>query len=910
MTKNQRKKNCFLFVWTLLFCFLMSGTVFAQTTEATMGGTVVDDQGNNLPRVRITVRNVETGYILGGESRIDGSYLLSGIPPGKYEVEVSLDGFSTQKRTGLTFNVGAQLTINFTLTPTTVKEEVIVTAEAPMVEMTKSEISAVVDRKDIDDLPLFNRDFTALTLLKAGVQGDRANGLSYAQSEMIVDGMSNENTGALIPRSGIPADAIQEFRVITNQFQAEYGRAAGLLRSVATRSGTNDWRGRVFFFYRDEAYDTPNYFVNHAEYKGPELPKDQWEKSPYEYYRFGGYFGGPVIKDKAHFFLAYEGKQFTSYATVTSPLAPETVPVTDDGNQVLLKINYQANEKNLFSFRYNFDIFRIENSLVGGRRTKERANNRYGDIHEFQANWTFFPSGSMVNELRISYASTVGGVKSPNPDAFSIVRPSGLLGADIVVPLTADQFQFEISDNFSLFLANHNIKFGFDYWHEYDKLNLPLFLPGQFLFLTDRPFNPADPSTYPFMFMGNKGDPRVNQNVQIFAVFVQDTWKINNRLAVNLGFRFNYMDMYGEFEDKWNIKNLNPRFGFSWDPVGDGKTSIRGGIGTFTANNSGGVPMTVVQMNRMDMQVIIFPNYPDPYTPNPFFPPIPVPPVTKATWSIQDNFIHPYTLQTTLGFKREFITDLSISADLVWTKGYHIMRQENWNPVIPGTAIPGSPIPPKHKDPTRGDEYVFADNGKSEFKGLYFTLEKRYSHGWALEVSYTLSESKNEGGDQAGAEVHSYEDDAWERQYGPGDKDARHRLAVNGIVDLPFGFQLSGIFYYRSALPWTAYYLTDVNKDSLAFDYVDEHRNARRGFNEFYINARLSKFIQINPVRLSLFVEVYNLTNRTNFAPEKFLVEAGADYTPINNRQGAPNFGEPNTAGDPRLIQFGVRLDF
>lgn len=899
----QRRKGVF-FLCVLTIFFLVFGTAIAQTTETTLEGRVTDEEGGGLPGVSIKARNMETGYVLGASSRADGRYRISAIPPGKYEIEVTLSGFATQKRQGLTFNVGAGVTIDFRLSPAAIKEEVVVTAEAPMVEMTKSEISSVVDRKRIDDLPLLSRDYTSLTLLKAGVQGDRANGLSYAQSEMIVDGMSNENTGALVPRSTIPADAIQEFRVITNQFQAEYGRAAGLLRSVATRSGTNNWRGRVSLFYRDEVLDDVNYFVNHATYEGPELSKDQWQKPPYDYLRYGGNLGGPIIKDKAHFFIAYEGKQFTSNATITSPLVPrETVPVTDDSSQALIKINYQANEKNIFSFRYNFNLLRLTNSLVGGLRTKERANDRVGDIHEFQANWTFFPSGNMLNELRIFYDDSNGKITSPaSPDAYSIVRPSGLLGKDIVVPMTAHFKQFEISDNFSFFLSNHNIKFGFDYWHENDILYLPLYIPGEFQFLTDKPFNSADPSTYPFMFMGNKGDPSVNQNVQIFAVFVQDTWKISNRLNLNLGLRFNYMDMLSGAEDKSNIRNLNPRVGFSWDPVGDGKTSIRGGIGTFTANNSGGLNMTVVQMNNLDMQVIMFPNYPDPYKPNPFFPSTIVP-VTKATWRVADNFIHPYTLQATLGFKREFIVDLSLGADLVLAKGYHILRQENWNPVIPGKSV-------IRKDPTRGDANVWADNGKSDFKGAYFTLEKRYSHGWTLEVSYTLSDSQNEGGDQAGTSVDSYEENGWERKFGPGDKDARHRLAVNGIVDLPFGFQLSGIFYYRSALPWTAYYTADVNKDSLARDYVDEHRNARRGFDEFYINARLSKFIQINPVRLSLFAEVFNLTNRTNFAPEKFLVDAGASYNPIFNRLDSPNFGKPNIAGDPRLIQFGVRLDF
>ena len=144
---------------------------------------------------------------------------------------------------------------------------------------------------------------------------------------------------------------------------------------------------------------------------------------------------------------------------------------------------------------------------------------------------------------------------------------------------------------------------------------------------------------------------------------------------------------------------------------------------------------------------------------------------------------------------------------------------------------------------------------------------------------------------------HGYEEDAWETQYGPTRRDARHRLAITGIYDLPLGFQLSALFYYRSSLPWNAVYAGDVNKDGLSGDYVDEHRNSRRGFDSYYLNARISKYIQISRIRLQFFGEVYNLTNKTSF-------------TNIANVYDTPNFGKPIQADNQRLIQIGIRLDF
>jgi len=915
MSCFEHKKKFVLFL-ALLFTiyFLMSGKVFPQTTLVTLDGLIADEEGTGLPGVAIKVKNMETGYIYTATTRPDGQYIISGIQPGKYEIEVSLSGFAREIRGGLIFNVGSRLTINFTLKSATIEEEVTVTASAPMVEVTKSEISSVVDRKKIDDLPLIDRDYEALTLLKAGTQrgpqmgegggshysGFRANAMPRGYGEMLIDGVSNETTPYGKTRSDIPADAIQEFRVITNQFQAEYGNSSELLRSAITRSGTNDLRGRISFFYRDEVFDDVNYFVNHKTYKGEKLPEDQWKKPPYDLYRFGGVLGGPIKKDKAHFFVAYEGFRSTTYSTITSPLVSrETVDVPRSTNQFLVKLDYQLNEKNIFSFRYGFDNYTTKNLGVGGYSTMDRIRDDFDKRHDFQVNWTFFPSDKTMNELRFLYGysyvySTIPekwldekGIKKL--DSYSIIRPSGSFGPSSGHPMFEKTGRYQLVDNFSVFLGEHSIKFGVDVsrtpWHN----GQPSGIPGGFTFLTDKPFNAKDSTTYPYRFSYNVGNPDIVVDYYLIGAFVQDTWRIHRRLTLNIGLRYSVVYSDGIDLDKWDIRNLNPRFGFSWDPVGDGKTSIRGGIGTFTANPTANIAGYTVFMSRMKGYTIMFPNYPDPFKPNPFFPPQPGA-VSTVIFNAKKDQIAPYTLQTTLGFQREVFSDFSLGADLVWARGYYLMYQTETNPVIPGTYF-------IRVNPALGSIRTVVDNGKSDYKALMLTASKRFSKGWALEIAYTLSRSMSDTESEFSGSQYPYEDPQKTRMYGPASMDARHRLATSGIFDLPFGFQLSALFYYVSPTPWNAVYNLDVNKDGLTGDYVDDHLNSRSGFDEYYLNARISKYINIMRFRLQLFAEGYNITNRGNF-------------TNVYGRYGTANFGLPLAAGSPREIQFGIRLDW
>lgn len=251
--------------------------------------------------------------------------------------------------------------------------------------------------------------------------------------------------------------------------------------------------------------------------------------------------------------------------------------------------------------------------------------------------------------------------------------------------------------------------------------------------------------------------------------------------------------------------------------------------------------------------------------------------------------ISPYSVQTTLGFQREFMTDLSLGFDLVWTTGHHFVRIDNDNAIIPGTGY-------LRPDNTKADLFVLRSKGRSDYKGLYVTVSKHFSHGWSLDIAYTLSRSWSDLEESGSTPLASYGPNGWVQMWGPSDVDATHRLAVTSILDLPLGFQLSALAYYRSALPFTPFYANDINQDGLP-DMVDSYRNTRRGFDEFYLNLRASKFISINRLRFQLFAEAYNVTNRANFAS-------------VNDIINTSGFGQPLAAGAPRRVQLGARFDF
>ncbi|MHB8054122.1 MAG: TonB-dependent receptor [Candidatus Aminicenantales bacterium] len=895
-------KAFFSFVLVLVAVgVLTAGTALAQSTSATLEGFVKETGGEGLPGATVNVLNAETGFQRGATSRPDGSYIISGIIPGTYKVEASLSGFTSQVRTDVVLAVGGRIKIDFALPQASLNAEVQVVAEAPLIEVSKSEISSVVNRAQIESLPLLNRDFSDLSIIKAGVLEGVSNAQPVGSGEMVVDGISNESVGSNTLGTMLPADAIQEFRVITNQATAEFGNMSGMVTTAITRSGTNELQGRLSFFYRDEAFDSVNYFANHAEYNGPELPKDQWEESPYSRTDVSGFIGGPIVKDKAHFFLSFERVDAKDYTMITSPLVDRQSVEQKSWNYIIMaKFNYQLNKTNQFSLRLNMAPSSAGNQGIGGMYTLEQAYAAKTQSYSAVAEWTWFPSANTMNELRLNFSKS----KYQNETdvySYEIDRPSGYLGKNSNQPQDGYEDKFEIVDNFNLFLGRHSIKAGADFITAPSGIeNMYLYMPGIFIFTTDAPFNPANFGTYPYMFQYNSSTKPITIDMPytMLGAFVQDSWKVTSNFTLNYGLRYNYYDLTGLDFKAFSGSNFNPRIAFSWDPSGMGKSSIRGGIGTYTANLSSATTAPIIFWSQFALRVRIFPGYPDPFAPNPFFPPIIDFAADTGDYTTSE-LAAPYSLQASIGYQRELTKDIAVSADLVYTRGYNLLRRFNQNPVIPGTSY-------EHVNPDIGNVWVVECAGKSEYKGLYLNFNKRYSQGWSLDVAYTFSKSDADT-DSMGGDVNidagsitmpwTYDANGWERAYGRTTYDARHKITVTGLVDLPWGFQLSGLFFYRSAYPWNAVYAEDVNLDGLTGDYVDYYRNSREGFDEMWLNVRLSKFFRFDKLSFQLFAEGFNLTNRVN-------------YWTVNNVYGAPGFGNPITAADPRLIQLGVRIDW
>src|SRR5580658_5190234 len=302
-----------LCVLSLALGITQYATAQATVSFALLNGTVSDEAGRTIARATVTVRSLDTNQTFTAVSSDTGFYALPGLPPGRYELAVSSAGFGKYTRTGVELTVGQTATLNVTLKVAGVKEEVVVSTEAPAVETTRSEVSQVIDARQITDLPISGRLFTDFALLAPSVATSRTSlgttftefevtqisfgGMRSFSNEITVDGADFVNTITGVQRATPPQDSVQEFRVVNNSFGAEYGRALGGIVNIVTRSGSNQLHGSVYEFLQNSATDARSLL------QPSPLPAELREN------QFGGTLGGPIKKDKTFFFLNYEGRR-------------------------------------------------------------------------------------------------------------------------------------------------------------------------------------------------------------------------------------------------------------------------------------------------------------------------------------------------------------------------------------------------------------------------------------------------------------------------------------------------------------------------------------------------------------------------------------------------------------------------
>jgi outer membrane receptor protein involved in Fe transport len=630
----------------VLGCLLTAGPALAQTALGTLRGAVLDQQGGALPGVSLVAVQVDTNTSQTAQTGPNGQYVLPNLRPGKYEITVELSGFVTVKQ-ALELRVGQDLTVNVTMKLGGVAENVTVVANSITVE-TQSTLATVITNKQIDDLPTVSRDFSALATISPGATTSTATGTGQGTgvsisgqrpftNGIVVDGASNQMQFYGRQSNDFPQDWIQEFQVLTNSFSAEYGQAAGGMLNVITRSGSNSIKGRGYGFFRDDKFDQPPFS---GRYTGT-TPIFLSSTPPFDQQRYGGFLGGPLVKNRAFYFAGVERLTLTQSEVLgISDYWRQTVAdtvITNGQRQTvgMGKVDVNFSEKQRAYFRYTDDYKRFPNvggTSPGGSAPLETLETRQtfgGPLWNVLGNFTTTVSNRAFNEARVSYgvnkpwilANIAGGkggsalleaagynttVGNATGKFARSTFPGASFGATSFTGLEGEGNLFVV-DNFSFIAGSHQLKFGGVIARQQMYMDVEAAHVGIWGFTQDRRFDANDPNTFPSTFSGNIGTGVANPVVWNPALYVQDTWQAGTNLTFNLGVRYDldrtplsvnqYVDGYNQriisrlggaaplqksVADK---NNVSPRVGAVWVPTADRKTTLRSSFGFYYDQN-------------------------------------------------------------------------------------------------------------------------------------------------------------------------------------------------------------------------------------------------------------------------------------------------------------------------------------
>jgi outer membrane receptor protein involved in Fe transport len=500
-------KRALLVVLTIVLSSVVPHSAFAQAVIAVaqLNGTVRDTTGSVVANASVTLRNLDNNRTYMSTSDASGFYIVPNLPPGPYELNVTYTGFEPYVQSGIPLRVGQTATLDVTLAVQGVRQAVDVTLEAPAIEPTRTEISNVIETKQIESLPISGRLFTDFALLTPGVTTGRTSvgstitefevtrvsfaGMRDLSNQVTVDGADNINTATGSQRATPPQEAVQEFRVVNNSFGAEYGRALGGIVNIVTKSGTNTFHGSVYDYFQNNA-------LNARSLLQPEPQPDTLRQN-----QFGFTLGGPLKRDKTFFFANYEGQRrgesptypgvllnnigLINASKVALGIAPENLAVlkTKDNDYAFGRIDHQFRTGNQLSLRYNIEDARNLNQLVGatldggGIGAPSSGHNVFLSDQSLAGTVTSQIGSNIVNTALGQYArrryNFPGVSGEPNLD----IPNELLLGHNFGVLDKIWETRFQGSDSMSWISGKHFVRFGADVNHVRNYVLWPGFTP-------------------------------------------------------------------------------------------------------------------------------------------------------------------------------------------------------------------------------------------------------------------------------------------------------------------------------------------------------------------------------------------------------------------------------------------------
>jgi outer membrane receptor protein involved in Fe transport len=847
-----------------ILALLLAIPGLAAAQNAQINGSVRDQTGAIVPGATVTARNQETGLTRSDVSDDKGDFRLPALPPGIYKVTVELAGFNTETRPDILLTIEQTASLAFTLKPATVAETLTVTGESPIVDTNRSDIATSVSPQQIQDLPVASRRWIDLVMLVPGTSQDNIRGFFYRgnanigggtreySNMSVVDGVNNTWAEMGEPRQNFAMDSIREFKVSTSNYKAEYGLATGGVMTVVSKSGTNSLHGSGLLFFRDKVLTAKEYF--------------QTTKPDYRRYQYGGTVGGPIVRDKAHFFFAVEATDETQFFTVFANGLWPTVPLGDTTIQgegtypseqnrwtYTAKVDYQLKQNQSVFMR-----FAQENEyrpiITSGGRTHPTASFDFAVPRQsIVGAHTWIINDRMLNDARFQYAYSKYEVSAPyshgslDPGDFGTAR-TGLCSVQYSFPSIivggcgnsqmGPEHRWEFKDDFSFLKANwggtHQWKLGFDYSYipfDADNLGVPL---GSYTFPKDTPYNPSDQTTWPTQYTETR--PRyANVPTKHLAFYLQDDWELGRGMTFNLGLRYDrqigsfnedlphlqelagevipgagyppgtdwYNTFYKDSQKRGDRNNFGPRVGFAWDPTSTGSLNIHAAYGIFYDNIRTLMNFDEIWWAQTQQIVISSPTFGNPYGGKPREAYL----LTPNIWVMDSGFRNAYAQQVNGGFTYLLMRNMAVSADALFTFRYDDLGDPRPDINLPDQNTRVKPYPQFARI------QMLESSQDNEYKALLVKLEKRLSRNYQYMVSYTLSQAddsviRNSQGDYYG----------FQRVDSPSTADRRHRLVVSGIVQLPYQMQVSAIADFRSQLPFNPGSSLDINRDGYTGD--------------------------------------------------------------------------------------------
>ena len=645
--------------WCLLLMVLvaLTGQVLAQATaSASIDGTVVDQSKAVVPDATVTATSTATGATRTTTTNSNGFFRFDLLPVGSYDVKISKSGFATATATKVELQIGRTATIDLALKPGSASETVEVTSEVPLVDELKTDVSQNITPTEVQELPMLGRDVANLAYLAPGVKAADSydptknrmailsvNGQGGRNVNVTVNGIDNKDNTVGGPVMQLPLEAVQEFSISTQRFSAANGRSEGAAINMITKSGSNNYHGSAFGFFR-------NQWMN-ADLKKPDGVTDN---PPYSRQQFGGSIGGPVKKDRLFTFFAYERqREHTSLSEESVPIAELTlaqsigakpasvIPTPFFENRYSGRLDLVVNAHNSIYGSVNFQANNSLNDQSTGTYDLTAGNFTLNHMALANITWNSVLSNTTVNQFTFGYQYWNNLIASTtnSPDVTFPYGANGIaFGTNTNVPQQSYQKKWQFKDDLTKTAGRHTFKAGVDYIYEpqlggFFEYNTPI----EYDFADVPSVILSDPVKYPNGFSSpgalsgisaSIGDPRtdVPGGTKQLGLYLQDDWKVSHRLTLNIGLRWDKdFNMIGgsavkdsrtfqelqaaapfnptiaafvKKQPKDDNKNFSPRVGFAYDLTGGGKYVVRGGFGLYYGNVFQNIPIFMEQQHN------------------------------------------------------------------------------------------------------------------------------------------------------------------------------------------------------------------------------------------------------------------------------------------------------------------------